>query len=109
MNERARSAEAESREKAARRPNVRRRRRRCQAYLLWARVRTGSVKAAIKELIDMQDADPVGSAMVVPDEWPLSEQTLRRYWRQIPIAVRIWAGTHADPGPDWEPWMRHTA
>jgi hypothetical protein len=101
------SPDRERRERQTKRPNVQRRRRRCQAYLLCACVANGGAAAAIDELLAMQRLDPASYASVVPDDWPLSAETLRRYWKDIPLATRNLAAMEFRPGPSWQAWLTY--
>jgi hypothetical protein len=70
------------------RPAVAARRRRCQAYLLEAAIRRGSVKAAIADLVALRDRDINEYCRIVGSTRPLAPRTLLRYWSQIPLTWR---------------------
>jgi hypothetical protein len=84
------------RTKKAARPSIDERRARCQEYLL-ARVRSG---ASVLEAVDALDAlrgdEPHAYERLMCGPDILKSETLRKYWSDIPIAVRNAARVEGD-------------
>lgn len=73
---------------AAKRPEVVRRVRNAQRFLLDAYPRVGSVERAIDELLGLQRTDPQRYREIMGTSRAYSEETIKGYWRRIALAKR---------------------
>ena len=74
--------------KRSARPVVEERIARCQQFLLGRYVELGRVAAAIGNLVDLAQSDPVAHGRIVGRPEPMAAETYRRYWQGILLERR---------------------
>jgi hypothetical protein len=100
--------EAGRREMQERRPSVNLRRRRCQAYLLWlVNAKDKSVQEAIDSFVELSTRDTRLYRKItgITQHWTMSKNTIRRYWSDIPLARRQYAGRTKPCKESWYDWL----
>jgi len=92
-----------------RRPSVDRRRQACQAFLLWRYTELRDVEETIRELVALHRTNPRLYRELVEDGRPLSNETLRRYWKDIMPDLKRAARNLEQPLPTWRSWLHYLA